>query len=71
MKHKLLRKYIRWQGTTQEALAAHLGISRVALYRKMAGRTPWRLSECYRTLRFLELPVDKLQEVFPEEDQIL
>ena len=70
-KHAQLRKYIRWQGTTQAELADQLGISTVALYKKMAGLIPWKIAECYLVLRILELPVDKLIEVFPEEDQII
>lgn len=49
-------------------LAAYVGISPAVLSKKLNGRTPWRLDECYAVLDALEIDRRELVRYFPPEN---
>ena len=49
-------------------LAAYVGISPAVLSKKLNGRTPWRLDECYAVLDALEVDRRELVRYFPPEN---
>ena len=49
-------------------LAAWVGISPAVLSKKLNGRTPWRLDECYAVLDALEVDRLELVRYFPPEN---
>ena len=49
-------------------LAAYVGISPAVLSKKLNGRTPWRLDECYAVMDALEVDRRELQKYFPAAD---
>lgn len=44
---KLVNEYINAQGITLEALAGKIGISRVSLWKKLSGRSPFLVNEAF------------------------
>ena len=49
-------------------LAAYVGISPAVLSKKLNGRTPWRLDECYAVLDALGVDRRELVRYFPPEN---
>lgn len=44
---KLVNEYINARGITLEALAGMIGISRVSLWKKLSGRSPFLVNEAF------------------------
>ena len=62
MEFSKLRGRMVEKGYTGRSLAKELGISDVAFYKKMAGKTDWKLSEIYRIKVLLD--IDDLEPYF-------
>lgn len=49
-------------------IADYVGISPAVLSKKMNGKTPWRLEECYLVLDALGIDRSEIYKYFPPED---
>jgi len=62
-----LRNILVEQGVFEASLAAHLGITKSGLSRKINGSRSWKLDEMTRAAKYLGMNVD---EVFPPVEYI-
>ena len=62
----LLRGRMAACGMTQEDLARRLKLSTNSVSRRMSGKEPWRLDECYDVLSMLDVPDKRIGEYFPK-----
>lgn len=68
--HETLRREIRYKGFTQNQVASQLGLCHTAFVRRLQGQTPIAVSEAYKILRLLDLPLEDLTKYFPENEEI-
>ena len=62
--YDILHALLRRKNISQQKLAEYLGISPACISSRMRGRTKWQLGEALRTLDMLQIPHNKLPEVF-------
>lgn len=63
-----LRNKMKQCGIKVNDLAAALDLSPTVMSKKLNGRTPWRLDECYKVLDLLKVPREKMNNYFPAAD---
>lgn len=67
-RYKELKSRLRELDIDTGYLAELLGISKAALYKKMAGYAPWHMVEAYKVMRIINEPLCMFTRYFREED---
>ena len=65
LRHEELRAMMRYKGIAQTRVAALMGISQVALTKKLSGDIRWTLEDVYRIGLILSIPTNELLNYFP------
>lgn len=55
---------IRARGLTQETFAPLIGLSSAQFSCRKNGRVSWELDKVYKSMQFLNLPINKIQDYF-------
>lgn len=59
-----LKRELKYRGIDTPYLAQKLGLKPTAAYDRLSGRTQWRLWEMYKVLDLINMPPDRLHELF-------
>lgn len=65
--YQALRNELFINGISNPALARSLLVGPATISRKLNGKSPWTLDECYRVLDLLGKPHSALPDLFPEK----
>lgn len=64
--HQKLRRMMAASDIDAEYLARKLLLSKWSLSKRMMGRYPWRIDECYQIMDLLAIPYDQMHLYFPK-----
>ena len=66
---KRVKEYVRNAGTTKEALASDIGMSRTAFFAKLRGANEFTIAEGYRLSQKMGITIDDLYEIITADEQ--